>query len=73
MYSQIFEETWTWINGQTINKYNLTHAKNLLETNITLGFCGTVALNKQHEFQIQSAPCISTKMRFICEYCNLFE
>lgn len=49
---------------------NLTVIENWENLNDSLGICGSIALNRRHELELKSAPCESTNMRFMCEYCK---
>jgi len=42
----------------------------LLSNSNRTGSCGSIALNKDHHLIMKSAPCLSTEMRFVCEYCK---
>ena len=72
---QTKKETWTWINGETLTESNLTREREYLDNeianNVTQGSCGSIALNREHHIIMKSVPCLSTNMRFVCEYSKL--
>jgi hypothetical protein len=70
IFFDFYKEIWTWINGLKVNESELSLISDELTSNSTSGSCGSIALNKEHHLILKSAPCLSTKMRFVCEYCK---
>ena len=63
---------WKWVNNKTITNTNLTLGRYWWDWSGSHGDCGSLALLKNNDLIMRSAPCLSTSARFICEYSNFF-
>jgi hypothetical protein len=57
----------------SIMRTNLSLGKYWWDWSGSHGDCGSVALLKNNELIMRSAPCMSTSNRFICEYSNFIK
>lgn len=62
------KDEWKWASNQSLTRTNLTLGKYWWDWSGSHGDCGSIALLKNNEMIMRSAPCLSTSNRFICEY-----
>ena len=62
------KDEWKWANNQSLKNTNLTLGKYFWDWTGSHGDCGSIALLKNNELVMRSAPCTSMQGRFICQY-----